>query len=194
MRIFKVRKVKALLITLVALSLLVIPACSKNPQPANSSGTTPPQSQEDPKENKESSAKDAFSTSEQYSKLLTVAEVEKIGGFEDVKTVEKNPSIGAGGDLNFASADDLILIVQIQDASLFNTSKASSFYKKDLSGLGEKAFWGSSGMGDSINGLAFLQGNKTVSIVGFYDMNKDMKPYFSEEQLLELANLMSSRL
>lgn len=42
--------------------------------------------------------------------VLTVADVEKATGLTGIKTVAKNPMKGAGGELNFATADDKVVI------------------------------------------------------------------------------------
>ncbi|MGA9293282.1 MAG: hypothetical protein WBV81_11830 [Ignavibacteriaceae bacterium] len=53
-------------------------------------------------------------TQTSYNNYLTASDIEKITGIKAVKLIPKNPKIGAGGDLNFSTNDDkLIVMVQL---------------------------------------------------------------------------------
>ena len=68
-----------------------------------------------------------------YDKLLTVADVEKVAGVAGVKSVPRQPEIGAGGMLNFAnSSGKLILAVSFGDGQLYK--KARDTKEVDLGG------------------------------------------------------------
>lgn len=183
------KKIKIVFLLVVVSLFILAVGCTDKPK--ESVNTALPK-QEEPKESSPNS--EPAADTNKYLKLLSIEEVEKIGNFKDVKLVDKDPSKGAGGELNFAVEDEVILIIQVQGGSFYNSLKSTSFYKEDLSGLGDEAFWGSSGVTDSLNGLTFRLGDKAVSVVGFYDMGAEIKPYLNQDQLLEIANLILPRL
>ena len=80
---------------------------------------------------------------------LTVQDVEKITGLRGVKLVPRDPSKGAGGDLNFANKDGkLILMVNrnlSSDMLYSQTKNMKGAVKEDIQGVGDAAFTGPAG-------------------------------------------------
>ena len=89
-----------------------------------------------------SSASVAFSQTKAASgaQYLTVQDVEKITGLQGVKLVPRDPSKGAGGDLNFANKDGkLILMVNrnlFSDMLYTQTRNMKGTVKEDIHGGG----------------------------------------------------------
>ena len=83
------------------------------------------------------------------AQYLTVQDVEKITGLRGVKLVPRDPSKGAGGDLNFANKDGkLILMVNrnlSSDMLYSQTKNMKGAVKEDIQGVGDAAFTGPAG-------------------------------------------------
>jgi len=126
---------------------------------------------------------------------LTVSDVEKVTGRTGVKLIPKNPVKGAGGDLNFALADDTILVIAaVQKAEMYDAWKQQDgFFHADVSGIGDEAFEGP-GIGKARYILIFKKGRTAVSLSSFFNMDVGGDPFLNQEQLRELAKLMVSRL
>jgi hypothetical protein len=129
------------------------------------------------------------------SKYLTVADVEKVSGQTGLKLIDYDPSIVAGGDLNFAKSDNtMFLLAQIQNKSTVWDAwkKQEGFFNEAIPGVGDEAYNGPKGMG-VIYVLFFYKGNTAFSLSSFFNLTGDGKPYFSQDQLIELAKIMLSR-
>lgn len=130
-----------------------------------------------------------------YSKdVLTVEDVEKVSGLEGLKSVPKNPQIGAGGDLNFAKEDgSIVLIVMMQKASMYKTWKSQEgYFHADVEGIGDEAFEGPN-FGESRYILVFRKDGKAFSLSSFFNTQAGGEPYLSQEKLRELAKIIASR-
>jgi hypothetical protein len=131
-----------------------------------------------------------------YAKLLTAADVSKVTGLPGVQLVPRNPSKGAGGDLNFALPNGkLILMVAFLDTNAYNQSKAQKdVYGGDVKGVGDEAFIGKVMGTDSI--LYFLKGARGAALSSFINTDKGWpgSPYVSQPQLRQLAALILSRM
>lgn len=127
--------------------------------------------------------------------LLTSKDVEKVTGVQGIKSIPRNPVLGAGGDLNFALDDNtMLLTVAIQDSSMYKQWKSEEgFFHASVSGIGDEAFEGPS-IGEDLYILIFWKGKKAISLSSFFNMQADVKPFLSQEQLRELAKIMISRL
>lgn len=124
--------------------------------------------------------------------LLTAADVTNVAGFT-AKLTPKNPGIGAGGDLNFATADKrLILMVQVVNKSQYVGYK--SFMKAPLKGIGEEALQGATMPGYPNNLVAFIKGFTCVALTVFGDPNNPGKNMLTIEQAIELAKMIASRM
>ncbi len=125
--------------------------------------------------------------------LLTIVDVEKASGKAGLKLVPRDPTKGAGGDLNFATADDKMLaMLVVADMSIFAQWKGHATYNAGaIPGVGDEAYKGPGGPTPYL--IFFRKGEKVVSVSSFMDM-ATAKPYLSIGQLTELAKLVASRL
>jgi hypothetical protein len=131
-----------------------------------------------------------------YAKLLTAADVSKVTGLSGVQLVPRNPSKGAGGDLNFALPNGKpMLMVTFLDTNAYNQSKAQKcVYGGDVKGIGDDAFIGKVMGMESI--LYFRKGARGAALSSFINTDKGWpgKPYLDQQQLRQLAALMLSRM
>lgn len=79
--------------------------------------------------------------------LLTIPDVEQVSGISGLQLVPWDPSIGAGGDLNFAYSKDgktvLVLMAQLRTQGFLQVWKEyTKVDDEDIAGLGEAAFKG----------------------------------------------------
>lgn len=127
--------------------------------------------------------------------LLTAKDVEEVAEIQGVKSVPKNPQIGAGGDLNFAKQDGtIILIVMIQDSSMYETWKnQEGYFHASVPDLGDEAFEGPD-FGEYHYILMFRKGTQAFSLSSFFNMAAGGGPYLSQNQLRQLANIIISRI
>jgi len=131
-----------------------------------------------------------------YAKLLTATDVSKVTGLSGVQLVPRNPSKGAGGDLNFALPNGKqMLMVTFLDTDAYNQSKAQkSVYGGDVKDLGDDAFIGKVMGTESI--LYFRKGARGAALSSFIDTDKGWpgSPYVNQQQLRQLAALILSRM
>jgi len=131
-----------------------------------------------------------------YANLLTAADVSKVTGLAGVSLVPRNPSKGAGGDLNFALPNGKqIVLVTFLDTNEYNQSKAvKGVYGGDVAGVGDEAFIGKVMGMDSI--LYFRKGGRGAALSSFINTDKGWpgSPYVSQQQLRQLAALILSRM
>lgn len=133
-----------------------------------------------------------------YEKLLTPADVEKVTGLKGVITVAKNSQVGAGGKLNFAfdnDKDKLILSVMVEGKGVFDSWKES----KDLNAaavpnLGDEAFQGDPNNKMITPNVTFIKGEQSFQLFTFFNMNNDLKPYLTHQQLIDLAKIIEGNL
>ena len=78
------------------------------------------------------------------SDYLTIADVEKVSGVNGIQLVDYDPSIGAGGDINFALSDrTMFLLAQVQPESLFEQwREQENFFHEPIPNLGDEAYSG----------------------------------------------------
>jgi hypothetical protein len=131
--------------------------------------------------------------------LITVADVEKVGGFTGIKQVLQ------GDRVNFSTQDNkLVLEVHVRYSDrLYKQTKATKLnFHASVSGIGDEAFDGPSddfNMGvRSSDGkpqpylLWFLKANTSVSLTTFANSSHPQF-YLSQDKLRELAKIMVSR-
>lgn len=128
-----------------------------------------------------------------FSKYLTVADVEKVSGISGIKLVPKDPGIGAGGDLNFATADGkLVLMAGFHDASMYKKYSSDMIYSA-VKGIGEEGFVGPKQGNHYI--LIFRKAQHTIALNSFFKF--DGKPgdtMLTMDQLKQVAKLVEGRL
>lgn len=129
------------------------------------------------------------------SQVITPSDVEKVSGIKGIKTIPKNPAAGAGGDLNFARADGtIVLMVMDRDKAYLGEVKAQKgSFNAPVTGVGEEAYDGP-GFGKVRYILAFRKGNRSVTLSSFMDLKAGGKPFFSQDQLKDLAKVALSRM
>ncbi len=127
-----------------------------------------------------------------WADILTAADVEKVSGLTGVHTVPKNQATGAGGELNFAGADNkLVLMVMVQPQSTFDFWKKQYGAKGDpVAKLGSEAF--RSKAGEFISYVVFLKGGTGVWVQSM-GWKKGGGANFTAQQLEELARLAEPR-
>ncbi len=125
--------------------------------------------------------------------LLKVADVEKVGAQTGLHAVPKNQSTGAGGELNFAGADNkLVLMVMIQPLSTFDFWKKQYGAKGEVAtGVGNEAF--RSKKGEFISYVFFRKGNTGVWLQSM-GWKKGGAANFTAAQLEQLARLAADRM
>lgn len=128
--------------------------------------------------------------------LLTLADVERVTGLTDLKSIAENSVAEADGRLNFATSDGtLALTVNIGDGYAFDDSKAGMFYKSDITGVGEEAYVGpSETISKTLSLVAARTGDHAVVL---HTATKAGAPegstVISIDQLKEIAKLILSR-
>ena len=127
------------------------------------------------------------------SPILTVADVEQVSGLAPLHTTPKNQATGAGGELNFADAENkLVLMVMIQPTSTFDFWRKQYGAKAEkVAGIGSEAF--RSKTGEFISYIAFLKGQTGVWLQTM-GWKKNGGANFTAAQLETLAKLAASRL
>ena len=126
--------------------------------------------------------------------LLTIADVEKVGGMKGVILVPYDASKGAGGQLNFAQADSaLVLMFDTQDASTYAQNKAMErFYNADVQGIGDEAFNGPKVTAPAVPYVLFVRKGSRMFSLSAYSVQG--KWSFTQAQLKELALLVVARM
>jgi len=130
-----------------------------------------------------------------YNKLLTVTDIQKVTGLSGVKQVPRNPQKGAGGHLNFARADNqMILIAIFLPVSQYGAYKSEKdMVKSTVQGVGEEAFIGP-GVMDPQYMLAFKKGNYCVAISTFVDVENPDKTTLTMDQVIAIGKIVAGRI
>ena len=129
------------------------------------------------------------------SDYLTVSDIEKVSGVQGIQLVDYNPSIGAGGDINFALPDGtMFLLAQIQPESLFEQwREQDSFFHEPIPNLGDEAYSGP-GLFDYQYIVYCLKKPYSIAVSSFFNDSGDGKPYFTQEKLIELVEIILFRI
>ena len=125
------------------------------------------------------------------SDYLTVADVEKVSGIQGIQLVDYDPSIGAGGDINFALPDGtMFLLAQIQPDSLFEEwRERDGFFHELIANLGDEAYSGP-GLFEYQYIVYCLKKPYAIAVSSFFKDSGDGKPYFNQEQLIDLVEII----
>jgi hypothetical protein len=129
--------------------------------------------------------------------LLTVADVEKISGIKGLVVVPRDPSRGAGGDLNFGTGDGrLVVMFQSQPGDLYAKSKSfNNSFRAEVKGLGDEAFEGpAASVRPEAYTLTIRKGDHTVAFASFFDMANGGRNFLSMDELKQLAAIVVGRL
>jgi hypothetical protein len=133
-------------------------------------------------------------TGDAYAAYLTPEDVSAATDRAGVKRMEKNVSMGAGGDLNFGTADDkVMLMVQVVDKKFFSQFKA--YHRRDVGGVGDAAFTGATLRGYDENLVVFSKGERCVALTAFPDPQGEGQALFvAIDRMIALAKVVASRM
>ena len=136
-----------------------------------------------------------FAADSLNAKLLSIADVAKITGVQDLKIVAKDPSKHMIGDLNFVKPDGkriLSVVFETVDLKAFAQTKQSSsftnFYNSPVKGIGDEAYDGPPKMAPYY--LSVRKGTHWITISTSLDVSKGMKPILTQEQLKKIAEII----
>lgn len=183
---------KTLLVVLAATLALTLTGCGSGSQ-AQSSGDAASQTEETATE----TSGTAEETGPAAEDLLTIADVEGVMDTTGIKLIPYDPSTGAGGTLNFATADGVqVLLLTDASADLWDESKAATgMLLEEVTGVGDEAFIGpDASMAVEPYMITFRAGDRMFSLASFLDVNGGGTTYFTIDQLKELAGIVVSRL
>ena len=131
-----------------------------------------------------------------YDSFLTIADVEKVSGLTGIKIVAKDPSKGAGGDLNFATADGkLVMMANFLNVRYFQEyKKQPSYFKAPVAGVGDEAFSGPKR--DPQYVLFFRKGNYCVTLSSFFNPEgtSTNPTMLTMNQLIALGKTIAARI
>lgn len=141
-----------------------------------------------------SAALSVFAAAGPYDRYLSVVDVQRLTGLQGVKQVPRDPSKGAGGDLNFAVGNDrLILMVLFSGVSNYEPSKAQKgYFKSAVAGVGEAAFCGPAADPQYI--LVFKKKTYCVSVSTYFNFGAKPPTMLTMDQLIAIAKLVASRI
>lgn len=132
-----------------------------------------------------------FALTGTHDHLLAPADIEKVSGLKNVGMTEKNPSVGAGGDLNFVVGEgQLVMMVQVVDKSQYAGYK-ENFFKAAVDGVGEEAMQGTTLPGNPNNIVVFIEGPNCVALTSLTN-SEGIK--ITVDQMVDLAKIIDSRL
>lgn len=127
--------------------------------------------------------------------LLTAADITKVSGLTGAKLTPKNPQIGAGGDLNFATADNkLIVMVQVVNKRDYVGYQKYDVKVTVIKGLGDQAMQGATSTYTPPNQVVFTKGHTCIALTVFGDPQNVGKNMLTIEQTVELAKIVASRM
>jgi len=125
---------------------------------------------------------------------LTAADIQNVSGLKGVKSIPKTPNIGAGGDLNFTTGDNnLIVMVQVVAKSQYAGYK-QMFFKAAVQGLGEEEMHGATVKGGAANLVAFTKGVNCIALTVFANPKDFSKNMLTIEQTIKLAKIIVTRM
>ncbi len=136
----------------------------------------------------------SVSAQPQLLRLLSPLDVLEVTKVKGVKTVEKNPTTGASGDLNFADGEgELLLLMTVQPKAEFQLIKRT--VAAPVAGVGEEAYQApnaaaSGGMPPFM--LVFRKGDSAVTLTSMFTAKGT--PRVSQAQMKQLAVLIASKL
>jgi hypothetical protein len=130
----------------------------------------------------------------QYDKLFSVSDVEKGSGLTGLKTVANGQLKAAGGDLNFATEKNkMVLMVQVFNSDWYERYKGQKgYFKAEVKGVGDAAFKGLAA--DPQLSLFIKKGNSCVVLTTFYNLLGKPPTMMTMDQLIDLGKLITGRI
>jgi hypothetical protein len=131
-----------------------------------------------------------------FESYLTIGDVERATGLQNVKQISSHPSKFLGGDLNFVNTEgSKVLCVVFSKANQFETYR--SMMPKDLiiavKGVGEEAFAGLSTADRSTQFLVFRKGDHMVYLIAAASAG-ERNNGLTLGQLVAIGKIMTARL
>ncbi len=186
---------KILVRSVLAIALAcVLAGCAQTSTPAEESAPASTSSAEQAAEQQDES-QNAGGVAVDPTTLLTPADVESVSGLSGLKVVPYDPSIGAGGKVNIATADgQLVAMLVFEGPDVWEAwnSDGVTFGQEYTPTVGDESFTGPAEM-DTPYIFAFRNGDNAVVIDTFFDAGAT-NTILTVEQLAELARLVDSRL
>jgi hypothetical protein len=179
--------IRLTLVAFLAATALALAACSA---PAT---TTPGEAPPGPSRGT-AGPTTAPSASTAPSNLLTPADVEQVSSLTGIKAVPRDPTKGAGGQVNLATADGkLVVMANFGNGAQFDTMKSSPNYRESLSGLGDAAFIGpSKNIMPTLYIVGFKKGDHSAVLNTFFK-GATTDTMLTMDQLKALAAIVASR-
>lgn len=180
-------------IAAVALAFALV-GCTKTSTPAEETQPTP-SSAEQPAE--EQPQPEGDGSAPDPATLLTPADVEKVSGMSGLKVVPYDPSIGAGGKVNIATADgQLVTMLVVEGMSVWDAwaGDGMTFGKPYTPAVGDESHIGPSTGGGVYYIFAFRKGDTAIAIDSYFATGSSTKTILTVEQLADLARVVESRL
>jgi len=130
----------------------------------------------------------------QYDKLLSVSDVEKGSGLTGLRTVAKGELKAAGGDLNFATdKNKMVLMVQVFSGDWYERYKGQKgYFKADVQGIGAAAFKGLAA--DPQLSLFVKMGNSCIVLTTFHNLLGKTPTMMTMDQVTALGKLIAERI
>lgn len=130
------------------------------------------------------------------SVLLTPADVEAVSGLTGLKVVSYNPAVGAGGDVNIATADgQLVAMLVVEGPETWDAWLTDGYTVAEsvTPPVGDEAFIGPNpDTSPTIYIFGFRKGDVAVVLDTYFDANGET--VLSVEQLRQLAEGVEGRL
>ena len=128
--------------------------------------------------------------------LLTPADVETVSGMSGLEAVPYDPAVGAGGDVNIATADgQLVAMLVVEGPETWDAwlTDGTTVGEPVTPPVGDEAFTGPNPDVSSVTYVyGFRKGEVAIVIDTFFDSNGEV--VLSVDQLRELAEIVAGRL
>jgi len=128
--------------------------------------------------------------------LLTPADVEAVSGLADLKVVAYDPAIGAGGDVNIATADGrLVAMLVVEGLETWDAwlTDGNTVSEPVTPPVGDESFIGPNpDVSSSVYIFGFRKGDVAIVIDTYFDANGEV--ILSIDQLREIAEIIAARL
>lgn len=128
--------------------------------------------------------------------LLTPADVEAVSGLSGLKVVDYDPAVGAGGDVNIATADgQLVVMLVVEGPETWDAWLTDGYTVAEpvTPPVGEESFIGPNpDTSPVLYTFGFRQGDIAIVLDTYLDTNGET--ILSLEQLRELAEIIAGRL
>ena len=181
-------KIRIAFLVLALLLISILGGCTDSGESADEGGQTTTETEEAAESTPESSEAD-------YSDVLTPADVEAVTGMTGLVVMEPDPTVGAGGEVNIADADGLLVVMVDAGTGLWDAwqSDGMTVDRPSDPTVGDESFLGpKDAADDDVYILGFRKGETDAAVVAFF--NVDFTRTLTLDQMYELAEIVESRL